>query len=76
MGKTIHVCQSIEGALLHWDFDIWLEVAVQNKMTVNETKREFIKYLKEGKKVISMGKPCEGFSYQTGCPGHLTEKDK
>ncbi len=26
--------------------------------------------LAHGKRVLPMGEPCDGFSYQTGCPGH------
>lgn len=26
--------------------------------------------LAKGRAVIPFGKPCEGFDYQTGCPGH------
>lgn len=31
--------------------------------------------LAEGKRLFPMG-DCEGFNYETGCPGHPSEKDK
>ena len=30
----------------------------------------FMDELAKGHKVVPMGEPCEGFSYETGCPGH------
>jgi hypothetical protein len=33
--------------------------------------REFLlDQLALGRRVLPMGGPCEGFSYETGCPGH------
>lgn len=33
--------------------------------------REFLlDCLSEGKEVIPMGTPCEGFDFKKGCPGH------
>lgn len=72
MGRRIHVCQSVEGALMHWDFNQWHAVAKDNKMSVNEVKRWFLQCVREGKKVIPLHEECEGFSYETGCPGHDT----
>jgi hypothetical protein len=40
------------------------------------TRTEAIEWLYDelakGRRVLPMGPPCEGFSYETGCPGHLT----
>ena len=39
--------------------------------------RDWLKLqLLQGKKVLPMGKPCEGFSHVTGCPGHEETGDK
>lgn len=36
--------------------------------------RDWLKLqLAQGKHVLPMGEPCEGFSYLTGCPGHREE---
>lgn len=40
-------------------------------MTGDQAKEQFRIYEFEGKNVIPLSDPpCEGFSYQTGCPGH------
>lgn len=77
---THHMCVSIEGVLC------WPTQKL-NKLFTNDdgTKprgsqaRDWLKLqLAQGKKVLPMGKACEGFSYQTGCPGHIvpTETEK
>jgi len=68
--KTIHICQSVSGALKNWSKKEWESVAKHNKMTADALKERFRIYEFEGKRVIPLGEPCEGFSYQDGCPGH------
>ena len=46
-----------------------------SKMTGEQLKAAFIEELSKGHKVIPLGKPCEGFSYVTGCPGHEEPKE-
>lgn len=70
MKRRIHMCLSLSGALKNWDKRTWSSVAKDNNMSVSELKDEFIKMIAEGKKVIPMHEECEGFSYETGCPGH------
>jgi len=70
MTRTIHICQSIQGALKNWEPRIWRRVARDNNITVRNLKNVFQHYLDEGKKVLPIHGPCEGFSYQDGCPGH------
>jgi len=67
---NIHLCQDIEGAILNWSAKTWCAVGKYNNMTAREVKRMFIQYLREGKKVLPISGECEGFSYETGCPGH------
>lgn len=67
---TIHVSQSVEGAIKNWSKQDWLCMARDNGCTVDEVKDYFWTCLREGKLRLPIGKPCEGFSYQTGCPGH------
>lgn len=73
MRTQIHMCLSLEGALMNFKAKHWKNCVTDDDgrtMTPEQVKREFIKLLGEGKRVIPYGKPCEGFSYQTGCPGH------
>lgn len=41
-------------------------------MTPDEAKRNLLEVLASGRRLLPLG-PCDGFDYQTGCPGH--EKD-
>ncbi len=68
--KKRHFSQNIEGALKNWSKQDWLCMARDNKCTVEEVKDYFWQCLNEGKRVLPMAGHCEGFSYQTGCPGH------
>jgi|APSaa5957512622_1039677.scaffolds.fasta_scaffold65581_4 hypothetical protein len=76
MGKTIHMCVSVRGAIrrltrsrakmahgmLHAD---------GRTMTREEAIEALFDQLEQGRKVLPMGEPCEGFDYSGGgCPGH------
>ena len=73
---THHMCQGIEGPLMNWKAVDWARFAKCCKsddgkpMTRDEVKAEFLAMHAKGWKVMPIGAPCEGFSYQTGCPGH------
>lgn len=55
---------------------MWDEVGASNGMTGAAVKEKFRIWDFEGKRVIPIGEPCEGFSYQDGCPGHeITEQE-
>ena len=71
----IHICQSVEGALKNWGKREWRSMAVSNNMTPEDVKIEFQILHRQGKRVIPIGEPCEGFSYETGCPGHVIEEE-
>jgi len=64
-----HLCQSVERALKNWKSREWKSVAKENGISVEECKSIFRQYVREGKRLIPIGE-CEGFSYETGCPGH------
>lgn len=70
MSKTIHVCVSIKGALQNWSKGEWAHLAKANNMTVDAAIEQFRIMDFEGKKVLPFGPACEGFSYESGCPGH------
>lgn len=70
MKRRIHICQSVEGALKNWKKSEWKSLAKSNNCTIDEVKEYFWQCMREGKRVIPIGEPCEGFSFQDGCPGH------
>lgn len=72
----IHVCQSVEGALRNWKKADWRSVARANGWSIEQTKEVFWQYMREGKRVIPIGEMCEGFSYESGCPGHQSAPKK
>lgn len=76
MRRKVHLCQSVPGALANWKRKDWEHVAKANNTTVNAIREAFKIMEFEGKLVIPIGEPCEGFDYKTGCPGHLVEDDK
>ena len=42
-------------------------------MPVSDVREWLMDRLAEGKNVLPFGPICEGFSYETGCPGHTPE---
>ncbi len=71
MKKIHHWCQDVRGALRNWSKSQWDDVGEDNGMTGAAAKKHFELYQLEGKRVIPMSvPPCDGFSYETGCPGH------
>lgn len=40
------------------------------RLSADEAHEALCEHLRQGHEVIPVGKPCEGFSYITGCPGH------
>lgn len=51
------------------------KIFVQNgaKVPAEAARMYLLDQLADGILCIPVGEPCEGFSYQTGCPGHETE---
>lgn len=43
------------------------------RLSADEAHDVLCEHLLAGHVVIPIGKPCEGFSYITGCPGHPSE---
>lgn len=75
--RTIHMCVDISGVLRWPDKDL-AKLFKEDDGTHRSGAyvRDWLKLqLAQGKKVLPMGKPCEGFSYQTGCPGHPVEEE-
>lgn len=71
--RTIHMSVSIEGVLRWPDKDLrnMFTDDAGNRQPANLV-RDFLKLeLAKGRRVLPMGEPCEGWSYETGCPGHV-----
>jgi hypothetical protein len=66
--RHIHLCLNIRGAIQGTG---WKCVSRGGKAL---KKAEAVEYLLdrlgEGKRVLPIGEPCDGFDYQKGCPGH------
>lgn len=74
MNKVVHLCLDVRGALMNWSDREMRGVFLHDdgrKMTAREAKNFLMDEIAKGHKVIPCG-PCEGFDYQTGCPGHPT----
>lgn len=66
---VIHLSQSIEGALLHWDDEDWSSNVLNDDgsyMNAAKAKSLFIKLKSDGVKVLPIGE-CPNFDYQKGC---------
>ncbi len=74
--KTHHVGLSVRGFLAGPDRD--LEGLFKREdghvLTPREAREHLMDQLLEGRRVLPIGPPCEGFDYAGGgCPGHLSE---
>jgi hypothetical protein len=69
MSRTIHLCQSVEGALKNWKKAEWKSLAKSNNCSIDDMKEYFWNCLKEGKLVLPIGE-CDNFDYKKGCLGH------
>lgn len=69
--QRIHMCVDIRGVLRWPDRQLAGMFTDDDgrKMKGHEVRDKLLDCLAEGKKVLPMGQ-CEGFDYQTGCPGH------
>ena len=83
MSKTIHLSMDIRGALRNLCFDpessilgSAVDVRTGRTLTKSELFDELCNMLEAGQKVMPVGQACDGFSYQTGCPGHNVEGEE
>ena len=75
-GCTHHVGLSVRHAIARWGRSDW-ELAAKystasdgTDVSADDLKAAYCEWLAKGIEMIPIGTPCEGFSYQTGCPGH------
>lgn len=71
--RRIHLSQSVDGALRHWSKTDWRDNGADNNMSGDELRARFLTLKHQGVKLLPIGNDCEGFSYETGCPGHMEE---
>ena len=77
MMTRTHLCISVRGVLRwpdrklvsDWKGSITDDAGVA-LTTAREIRDFFMDHLSKGHEVIPFGKPCEGFDYKDGCPGH------
>lgn len=65
------MCMSVSGALRNRSFKGMTDGAGR-PLTPKQAESALRRLQAEGIKVLPLSKECEGFSYQTGCPGHET----
>jgi len=80
MTTTYHLCVDVKGALLAPPSEqrrVYDTLLRDGKPCANveEYRSALADLLADGIKVLPMGKPCDGFSYEDGCPGHPKEDD-
>ncbi len=74
----IHGCLDIRGAL-GWRKSQLRGMFVDElgrKQTADQCREILLDELAKGRKVLPLGDPCEGFSFDTGCPGHTEPGEK
>lgn len=73
--ETFHLSARIDWLLGKGDeaFGQMFLKADKTHLTAKEAKLYLKGLLAEGKKLLPIGQPCDGFSYTTGCPGHPNE---
>ena len=72
---THHLCLDIRGALMLPNSKLrgWLRDDDGRLLSPDEARLALMDELAKGRRVMPMGDACEGFDYQTGCPGHPRE---
>lgn len=69
----VHMCLDIQGWLTNHphdrDYIGMFRHDDGREMTPQEARNQLFDELRKGRKVLPYGQ-CEGFSYETGCPGH------
>lgn len=74
---TFHMCLDVRGVLTNWkarQLTGMFKRADGKPSTAEETRAALLDALAAGKTVLPLGKPCEGFDYTTGCPGHEADE--
>jgi hypothetical protein len=77
MREIHHVSLDIAGAL-KWKKNLRGLICEDNgaEWTDKMVRNYFKECLAKGWKLLPFGKECEGYSHETGCPGHPIEDEK
>lgn len=67
--RQIHLCLDVSGAIRNKMFSGFRDEQGK-RMSRKAAHQELLNLQAQGIKVIPIGERCEGFSYETGCPGH------
>ena len=74
---SFHMCVDIRGAI-KWPNSRLKSLFCDSQgqpVSAEAAREHLLDQLQMGRRVIPFGKPCEGFSYETGCPGHIKEEE-
>ena len=78
MTKIYHLQLDIRGCLLNWKDRNFVGVFRADDSRVlspREAKAELLDHLAQGHRLYPCSSECEGFDWQTGCPGHAQADD-
>ena len=79
MTRRIHSCLSVEGWLSRAvratkaerkRITLGMTDDAGRPLTFEQAYEAMLQELAQGHRMLPVGKACEGFSYETGCPGH------
>lgn len=71
---SYHLSVDIRGLLSKKDRELkgWMYDDAGKLLSPRQARESLLDELAKGRKVLPTG-PCEGFSFETGCPGHKTK---
>lgn len=65
---------SVDGPLANWSNKMFKNILRDSEtgeyISPEMARKQFELWRFEGKRVVPMSDECEGFSFETGCPGH------
>lgn len=70
--RIVHCCIDIRG-MLWWPKRRLRGLMVDDagkRLTPEQAREYLLDQIALGRRVLPLGGECEGFSYETGCPGH------
>jgi len=68
--KTVHLCVNIDGLLRRHNLKGWVTDDEGRELSSAKARAWLLEQKAMGRRVLPMAAECEGFDYQTGCPGH------
>lgn len=74
----VHACLDVRGALLNWNDRTMRGVFKDDNgrvLSSREAKNVLLDEVAKGHHVIPIGGGCDGFDYETGCPGHPVDDE-